>query len=257
MEVYLDRQAPKNRHRLWNYYALAQDMMDDFMKATENKRIKKMFEESDIQTKASLNKKFGSIASETTSTVTCDYAYRHLNKDWIIYGDDLNDDWFKSRVPIMLGQLRKAAVRLAHLLDVVAGKFFAAVEDQRLKKVAEMAKEAAAHSKKTDAGSKPSNFFSALNELMSDEEDTLVGTLSEEDIASVERTPLVVVPKVAKKKAKPFAKPVEKLSDAEIDKILKDFKKRVKKDDAAAEAAEKLRKVVKAGKTSSADPTEI
>jgi hypothetical protein len=63
---------------------------------------------------------------ETTTSITCKYAYRHGDFGdgaWIEKGDDLDDSWFAARLHIVQVQLLKASVRLAGLLDAIALRF--------------------------------------------------------------------------------------------------------------------------------------
>ena len=62
------------------------------------------------------------IASDTATTVTCAYAYQYAPGQWIpMRGHALSDEYFLTRTRVMLTQFKKAAVRLAQLLDAIAG----------------------------------------------------------------------------------------------------------------------------------------
>ena len=67
-----------------------------------------------------------SMASETATTITCQWAYRNSFSDWIKSGDSLDDEYVHSRGEIMLEQFEKAGVRLAQLLEAVASAYHAA-----------------------------------------------------------------------------------------------------------------------------------
>ena len=226
MEVLLASQAAQRKQKMWNYYDLAQEMTKAVRSAGANKELKSFVTEADLSSDQNLRKLFAQLASETTSHVTCKLAYRHLNGDWIDTYDDLDDDWFNSRIPAMLTQLKKAGVRLANLLDVIAAKYFDAVDKERAAKYAKMNNKQGP-AKTVQVVPKYSNFFDALEVLSDDADNVLIGTLTDEQILAAERAlPAVEALQPAKKPVKKPTKSLDKMSDAEFDQLLKDLKKR-------------------------------
>ena len=64
------------------------------------------------------------IVSETATQVTCDLAYRAERGRWIKEGHSIGDRYLRRSEEVVLGQLHKAGVRLAQLLEVVAQAFY-------------------------------------------------------------------------------------------------------------------------------------
>ena len=68
-----------------------------------------------------------SIVTETATTITCTHAYRDEPGGWIPRsGHSLTSAYIETAKAIMLSQFKRAAVRLAQLLDSVAAAYFKA-----------------------------------------------------------------------------------------------------------------------------------
>ena len=63
------------------------------------------------------------IASETVMETTCKFAYRDVSGEFLGVGDEIGRAYFETRLIILKTQLKKAAIRLALVLDEVANAF--------------------------------------------------------------------------------------------------------------------------------------
>lgn len=264
---HIDKHEKENRHRIWNYYAVADDLLEQLETyISSGKQMKTFISLDDLSEEKKVLARVERIAHETSSKYTCSHAYKHVDGSWILKNDDLDEDYFKSRADIMLRQFMRAGWRLASLLDAVAEKYFAQ------KQAACAAARAAEMNKKNTMAAASSsintrNTFAQLAQLDCDSEnddDKSVGTLSEEEILTVEKEILLPNPSQTKK-AKPNktnkkqAKTIKEMSDREIDKILKDFKEEnniVSIDDPAEAGIESKRKKKKTKKTRPTSKTE-
>ena len=66
------------------------------------------------------------MVTDTSTSVTCQYAYQDETAGWIQGGDSLSSVYVTSRSEVMLTQFMKAGVRLAQLLDSVATAYYRA-----------------------------------------------------------------------------------------------------------------------------------
>ena len=121
LEHYISTMASKNKHRQWNYYAVAQDLV---AKIDEAGAVGTLVSENDAKSFDKMQAVAARVASETASKVTCPFGYQHeKGLGWIRPYDSLSKEWFTSRIPVMMNQLTKAGLRLAQLLDVIAENY--------------------------------------------------------------------------------------------------------------------------------------
>ena len=66
-----------------------------------------------------------SMATETATSITCQWAYKSSTR-WIETDDSLDDEYVRTRGEIMLEQFEKAGVRLAQLLEAIASAYHVA-----------------------------------------------------------------------------------------------------------------------------------
>ena len=124
LEHYITTAASKNKHRQWNYYAVAQDLV---AKIAEAGAVGTLVSEKDAKSFDKMQAVAARVASETASKVTCPFGYQHeKGLGWIRPYDSLSKEWFTSRIPVMMNQLTKAGLRLAQLLDVITDNYRAA-----------------------------------------------------------------------------------------------------------------------------------
>ena len=64
------------------------------------------------------------IVSETATQVTCAQGYTHESGEWINKGDALESFYLERGEKVALAQMRKAGIRLAQLLEVIAAAFY-------------------------------------------------------------------------------------------------------------------------------------
>jgi len=144
---HIEKELKKNKHRKWNYYTLAHDIMSDIGGNSDAVAGGKIKVPSDTGNRDEMKAYAAAIASETTSSFTCKYAYKHepqtelvydgrgnmigskLVAHWIASYDLLSELYMKSRLKIVKGQYVRAGVRLAKLLNAIAAKYFAAKKE--------------------------------------------------------------------------------------------------------------------------------
>lgn len=228
-EHHLEQNEKQNTHRLWNYYAVFEDLMSDLQASLgPNKVFKRMFTSEDISSKQTLLTKIESIATETSSRLTCNIAYKHVDGTSIWNNDDLDDDYMKSRSGYMLKQFQRAGIRLAHILDVVAEEYFkqrdAACEAKRQEDMKKQAKSS------QSSNTRFANAFESLNggDCASDDEESTIDSLTEEDILQVEKT--IMFPPAsnktaakASKKKQQKGKSADAMNYSEFDALMRQY----------------------------------
>ncbi len=254
---HLNEHAPSNTHRIWNYYAVSQDLLNEIeTEIGRTKKLKRFFSPADVTSRQAILTSIEKIANETSSRLTCNIAYKHVDGSLILQNDDLDDDYMKSRVDFMLVQFKRAGVRLAHLLDVVAGRYFEKKDAACALKRKEMEAR-----RTTVSPQKSSNLFIALQgaDCDSDAEESLVGSLTEEDILEVEKTILFQKEssrkKASKKKtklSKSKSKSVSEMSNKEFDDMLAEFVAQSSQN-GSTEVSHGSRKVKRSAKLSKTD----
>ena len=234
-EWHIDEHEKDNRHRIWNYYAVADDLLESLEALmSSGKNLKSFISSDDLSDEKKVLARIERIAHETSTKYTCSHAYKHVDGSWIIKNDDLDEDYFKSRADIMLQQFMRAGWRLANLLNVIAEKYFVGKQAAcAAARVVEMNKRSAMAA--ASSGINTRNAFAQLAHLDcdsdNDDDKSVVGTLSEEEILTVEKEILLPNPSQSKK-AKPNkiskkqAKKIKEMSDREFDAILKEFKEK-------------------------------
>lgn len=155
------------------------------------------------------------IASETAQFVTCDYAYKNVDRTWIENGQlKPGKDYYQSRFRIITNQLMKAGVRLAQLLDFVAAQYKAA---QPPRETTRVVSPLSVGPVVTGAAPPTCNRFAVLLNLDFDIEETAVTNVveeaappvSESDDLATFATPLVVA---SSSRSSPKSSPKKKLS---------------------------------------------
>ena len=121
-EHYMDKRRPFNKHRLWNYFDLASDLVDE-MKSEKVDYSGGIEEPNDTSILCSVQSYAADIASETTSKYTCDFAYANEKGDWIMSGDKLDAFYMDDRSRVVIEQFKVAGFRLAALLDKIAATY--------------------------------------------------------------------------------------------------------------------------------------
>lgn len=226
-QYYLNDNADKNKHRIWNYYAVYEDLLISMFK---NLKANRTFSQADLSSRQNILAKMEAIATDTSSRLTCNVAYRHTDGSRIAMYDDLDDAYFKSGVAEMFKQFKLAGVRLAHLIDEIADRYYTALSADCAAKKALLAAKKVAVPGVADATR--GSIFRNLevdSDCESDREDegeSLVGSLSEDEILKIEKT--IMLPPSTKKEVvtKPKqkkAKQLNQMSDSEFDKILAEY----------------------------------
>jgi hypothetical protein len=123
---FIRKEAPKNLKRKWNYYTLAQDLVNEMEKKYDaENQAHSVPVPSDTSNYKLVKAYAADIASETTSHYTCKYAYRN-ERGWLIQpGDMLTKTYLEERWKIVKTQYMVAGYRLAMLLDSIAETFAA------------------------------------------------------------------------------------------------------------------------------------
>ena len=124
---YIKRLAPKNLHRKWNYYTLADDLLQELDTPSINAEVEGIVSKIPVPMNSldykSMNDFAAAIASETTGQYTCKLAYRNENGQWIQYDDVLTKTYLDDRWKIVKRQYMVAGYRLALVLDLIAETF--------------------------------------------------------------------------------------------------------------------------------------
>ena len=82
-------------------------------------------EEANTSILPNIRQYVANIASDTVTTSTCRLAYQDENGNFIgdMGRDNLSDEYFRSRIPVIKVQFAKAAVRLAQLIDAISAVY--------------------------------------------------------------------------------------------------------------------------------------
>ena len=121
LNYHMERTHPGN----WNHHTVFQQLIGDvesFLSGT--KKVNRFFNFNDVQSYDSVLARMEWIAADTSSRLTCNVAYRHVDGTRIQSGDVLETKYLESRSSIVMSQFQKAGYRLAHLIDAVADRYY-------------------------------------------------------------------------------------------------------------------------------------
>ena len=103
-----------------------------------------------------------SIASETTTTLTCEHAYVDMSKKYIEANEALSRNYLKANGHIVIEQLTKAAVRAADMIEALAELFYARKREIRAVSHAVLRPQAAQEEPTGAAGLESDNPYAVL-----------------------------------------------------------------------------------------------
>jgi hypothetical protein len=122
---FLDREASKNLKRKWNYYSLAEDILQEMAIALpERKTALSIAVPSDTSNYQAMNDYAARVATETTGQYTCKFAYRNERGRLIQPYDMLTKTYMEERWKVVKNQYKVAGYRLALVLDNIAETFW-------------------------------------------------------------------------------------------------------------------------------------
>jgi hypothetical protein len=113
---------PANLHNVWDFHLLVRFNRKAFVESVEPRQIDPILDKLSASTNKltyhKLKDAFIEIATET-SVLVCN-AYRHVDGRWIKSGDTLETAYWDGMQKVAQGQIRKAGIRLAKLIDIMA-----------------------------------------------------------------------------------------------------------------------------------------